>query len=100
MKKDINWLGALAALVLLFPVVLWCGYVYSTLWGWFLVPSLGVPHLGTVPAAGLAMLIQFMHPTMTPIDSDTDTPVWVKFLGRALGGLFVLGFGAIINLWM
>jgi len=47
------------ALILMVPLTLWSGFVFSTLWGWFVVP-LGMFHLGTVHAAGLLALLSML----------------------------------------
>ncbi|KKN58910.1 hypothetical protein LCGC14_0547120 [marine sediment metagenome] len=98
LKKDINWTDVILTLLFAFPVALWGGYVASVLWGWFLVPSLGVPHLGAVPAAGMMLILSFMHPVSS--SDKEDNSGLVRILNRALAGLVVLGLGAILTLFM
>lgn len=101
MSKDINWLDIVIGLGLIFPAALWGGYVASTLWGWFLVPSLGVPQLGTVAASGMILMVSFMHPFTTEAsENESDWPLTSKLFGSGLVALIVLGLGAIFNLWM
>ena len=44
------------------------GYVLSVTWGWFVVPTFGVPKLSIVAAIGLAMVINYI--TYQEIDCD------------------------------
>jgi hypothetical protein len=39
---------------------LWCGFVLSKLWFWFVVPSFGFPALTVVNAAGICLIVRFM----------------------------------------
>lgn len=94
---DINWLDTIVGFALMFPVALWCGYVTSILWSWFLVPTLGVAHLPTVAAAGVTLLVSFMHPSTSGVEKH---PFCLRLAVRALQALIVLGMGAIFNLWM
>ncbi len=36
------------------------GYAFSVLWGWFMVPTLGLPHLSVAQAIGIAMVVSFL----------------------------------------
>lgn len=38
---------------------MWCGFVLSKLWFWFVVPSFGFPALTVVDAAGICLIIKF-----------------------------------------
>ena len=38
---------------------MWCGFVFSKLWFWFVVPSFGFPALTVVDAAGICLIIKF-----------------------------------------
>lgn len=39
--------------------VIWSGFVLSILWGWFFVPSLGLPALSVPSAIGIALVISY-----------------------------------------
>ncbi len=93
-------LDAVVGLVLLLPVVLWSGFVASVLWGWFVVPTLGAPAIGAVAAAGLILLLGFMHPQPTKDDDENKYPVTFMMVKRAFSALIVLGLGALFNLFM
>ncbi len=99
MLEKNSWLDIVFSLLLGLPVAIWCGYVASILWGWFLVPSLGIPQIGAVPAAGLIMLLYFMHPPYSKDDDDTP-PGWSRMITRAFTALVMLGLAAILNLFM
>jgi hypothetical protein len=36
------------------------GYALSVLWGWFMVPTLGLPHLSVAQAIGIAIVVSFL----------------------------------------
>lgn len=44
------------------------GYVLSVLWGWFVVPALGLPPLTIPSAIGLAMVIGYLTHQYSPKD--------------------------------
>ncbi|TSC81867.1 MAG: hypothetical protein G01um101420_780 [Parcubacteria group bacterium Gr01-1014_20] len=45
------------------------GWVLSILWGWFMVPTFGLPELGVVPAIGMMFTITFLF-QYSKISSD------------------------------
>jgi hypothetical protein len=47
---------SLVALMLFFPVTVWCAYVEKVLWWWFIVP-LGMPAIGMAHAYGLSVFL-------------------------------------------
>lgn len=50
----------LFALTLFIFAVVLRGWVLSILWGWFMVPVFGLPHLSVVQAIGVAMVVGFL----------------------------------------
>ena len=47
-----GFVGIVALMVL---STLFRGYALSVLWGWFMVPTLGLPHLSVVQALGISL---------------------------------------------
>lgn len=69
MKK----LLALISLVVIIPLsAVLNGWVLTKLWGWFIVPTFGLPELGIVPAIGLAIIIEFLTQHTTSRKSSDD----------------------------
>lgn len=52
--------GIVGVAVLKFISVIFNGYVLNLLWGWFVVPVFGLPHLSIVPAIGIAIVISYL----------------------------------------
>lgn len=50
------------------------GYVFSTLWAWFIVPAFGLPLLSYAMATGVVLIISFatFHRVVVPEDPDRD----------------------------
>lgn len=51
-------LWSILALLLAIPAWIYSGYIFSELWGWFIVP-LGVKAIGTAHAMGLSIAVSF-----------------------------------------
>jgi hypothetical protein len=50
---------------------MWRGYVFSVLWGWFIVPIFHLPALGIASAIGIALVISFLtYQVSTPHGDD------------------------------
>lgn len=67
-----NLIVSLVYLFVLIPIaVIWSGFVLSILWDWFLVPTLGAPHLSIPTAIGLALVVSYMTHQKEP---ERDKP--------------------------
>ena len=54
-------LGGVVGIALLIALAsVWRGYVFSVLWGWFIVPIFGLPVLTIPVAIGVAMVVSFL----------------------------------------
>ena len=54
-------LGGIFGIALLIAVAsIWRGYVFSVLWGWFIVPTFALPALSIPLAIGIAMVVSFL----------------------------------------
>ena len=52
--------GELVALLVAYPfAAMWHGFVGKTLWGWFVVPTFGLPTLALPVAIGLGLTLSF-----------------------------------------
>lgn len=73
------------------------GLVLSVLWGWFAVPTFGLPSISFVPAMGISLVVSFL--THQPQSNKNDESGKILALG-ALMPLLALGAGWIIHQWM
>jgi hypothetical protein len=96
-------IGCLGYLAIIPISALWSGYVLSTLWGWFIVPTFKVRPLNVLPAIGVAMVVRYLT---QQYDSYTDesksaTERTVIAIGVALlHPTFALFFGWILHSFM
>lgn len=82
---------------------MWKGYVLTVLWGWFVVPTFGLPVLSLVPAIGLAMVVSFLtHQSDASKEPDGDSSIrMAKALSHALVmPALVLGIGWVVRQFM
>ena len=95
-----------AFLVLAVFAVLWPGYAFSVLWGWFFVPSLGLPTLSIAESIGVALVVQYLtHQTDSQKDTEKDTGdydelLYKAFIQSATKPALALLMGSIIKLWV
>ena len=80
------------------------GYALSITWGWFMVPTFGLPELGIAQAIGIALVVGFltkhvpfsdMEKAKEPIQRLTNSVVHTL-----LRPLLVLGMGWVILQFM
>lgn len=96
-------LVALLILIVLVPVMaVMQGWVLTILWGWFVVPTFGLPQLSIAVAIGFSLIVSLFRgaqQSKTPDERSTEEKV-----GQALvlffGPLIVLFFGWIVHLFM
>lgn len=76
------------------------GYVLSTMWGWFIVPTFGVAEISIPVACGISLVAAML--TADPsADGDSDSGSSGMYVIQLLvGPLFTLLFGRIILAFM
>ena len=103
-----NKTGYALGLVVVFVVSLvlsaiWKGYVLSVIWGWFAVPTFGLPPLSLVPAIGISYIIGFLTCQYNPPRKD-DKSHQERFQESVLFSfiypLLILGLSAAVNIFM
>ena len=96
-------LVAFLAGVFFYVAVVFNGYALSVLWGWFMVPTFGLPPLAVAPAIGVSLVVSFLT------NHDDDSVKVERSSGEAIGrsvGLailrpaFALFFGWIVHFFM
>lgn len=83
------------------------GYVISTAWGWFLVPTLNVPQLPVVPAIGLSLIVSCImyHAVSHDEKKEEDFGEVAKKSLKAIGesiikSLVILALCYLVHLFM
>ena len=96
--------AACLAVSLVVLAILWRGYVFSTLWGWFVVPTFGMAPIGVAASVGLAMAFRGLF--LPSLEAAPATPVYdVAFFKRTMRILFAapasaLLIGLIVRHWL
>ena len=90
--KEIPWWAAIA---LLPPIMAWRGFVFATMWGWFICP-LGAAPIKTAHAAGIVSVVLFLRPKT----DDKEPMTWGNALRSYTNTLLWLGLAYAINLCM
>jgi hypothetical protein len=82
---------------------MWKGYVLTILWGWFVVPTFGLPTLALAPAIGMSLVVSFLthqsDATKEQEGSSSDRLAKSAALALLYPAL-VLGFGAVVRQFM
>jgi hypothetical protein len=88
---------------LMFLSTIFNAWVLVILWGWFVVPTFGLPVLTIVKAVGISLVVKFMTYKSTSSD-DEDAGPWKKFLYACslaiVYPLCALGVGYVVHLFM
>ena len=77
------------------------GWVFSVLWGWFIVP-LGGPHIGIAHAIGISMVVSFLtyqHQDASDGKSASDTAITVIVIG-VVQAFMALAMGYVVHSFM
>jgi hypothetical protein len=75
------------------------GWVVSVMWGWFVVPTFGLPSLTVLQAVGLCLVLGMLIRNASSDNSEKDkTERWVSAVAYAVGTpLFTLFVGWIVK---
>jgi len=102
-------LMVLGALVLI-PLVITIssiinGYVFSTLWGWFIIPIFGLTALSIPQAIGISMIVSFLTYQFQPSNKqntkeDDQKDMITRILHLVLYPITVLAVGYIVKGFM
>ena len=61
------------------------GWSTAVLWGWFIVPTFGLPNIGLVQAIGLHLVINSIIVSQVDEQEDEIEDWFPKAIGRAVG---------------
>ena len=88
---------ALGLIVLMIVAYLLNGVVLKLLWGWFMVPTLGLPVISLVQAIGIGIVISFLTQQHIPRDEDEKKKLLVF---EILKPVFTIAVGWVVHLFM
>jgi hypothetical protein len=81
--------------------MLFSGYVLSVLWGWFLVPLLGLPEITISGAIGIAIIVGYLTHQTQPTEDESFRDRMFEAIGMAIfKPTFVLFIGWLVTFWM
>ena len=72
------------AIALIAAIYVWSGYVLSVMWGWFIVPTFGLPALSIPTAIGVAMVAGMLAKQYIPNKDDGWKSLSRPFIGPAV----------------
>lgn len=78
------------------------GFVFQTLWGWFIVPTFSIQPMTIIQAIGTSFFIGYLNINLGKKNDEKFTMEFVfkTLVSSILMSLFVLGIGWIITLFM
>ena len=96
--------GAIVGVLGLLAIsAMWKGYVLTVLWGWFVVPTFGLPVLALAPAIGVSLVVSFLthQSDATKEQEGSSSERFAKSVAHALlMPALVLGIGAVVRQFM
>ena len=99
--KIIGIIATIAISLILSPI--WRGYVFSILWGWFIVPVFALQALTIVQSIGLGYVVSFVtwqHVAGIDDKRSANEKIIESVAYAFLMPLFALAFGAVVNSFM
>jgi len=94
--------GCLFAILITPFQAIFNGWVLSKLWGWFMVPTFGLPALALPAAIGVAIVIAYL--THQYIDTPEGSDLWESIIKATLHSiwypLLILAMGWCVQQFM
>jgi hypothetical protein len=78
------------------------GFVFQTLWGWFIVPTLTMPQLTLIQAIGISFFIECLKMNLVKKNDNVFSMLYLlnALIMSIVSALLVLGLGWVITLFM
>jgi len=89
--------GVLAMFVVAIVACPLGGVALRLLWGWFMVPTFGLPVISLVQAIGIALVISFLTQQHIPRDEDEKVKMIIHEL---LAPVVFVSIGWVVHLFM
>ena len=97
LKGSIYFVIAIAVVI---PLVIFRGWVLSILWGWFIVPSFGLPPLSIAAAIGLSLLTGYLTADFASIKKEYKEDPHKNLMRSICISVITLLMGYIVKLFM
>lgn len=109
-KKEVGWAGALGGafsglillavfIVFIALIMMFKAYVFTQLWGWFIVPVFALPALNYIQAIGVSLVLTFY--LVNKDYSDYKNNQFWGWLGGHIGGILLVWFiGWIVQMFL
>lgn len=105
-----KFLSAIARFMASFGILAYTSWVFLCLWGWFIVPTFGLPVVTFTQSLGMVVIMGFVK--LTPSldlktimifkkvcdDSDTESMEWANLAIAIFADTYILGVGWIVSL--
>jgi hypothetical protein len=91
------------AFLLVIVLALVGGFVFQTLWGWFVVPTFLLAGLTLAQAMGISFFISYLKYDFNKVNEKSDfdiRDVTEKFFKQLFLGTFVLAIGYVIHFFI
>lgn len=94
--------GFIGSVVILATGSIVNGFTLSILWGWFLVPALGIPPINIPQAIGIALVVLYLvrGAKASDLENSDTPPAWKIFLAVLAWSTVCLGIGWIVQLFL
>jgi predicted phage tail protein len=91
-------------LIILIAGSMWNGYVFSVMWGWFVVPAFHLPQVSVAVAIGISMIVGMLTHHLSQDQekkkSDTTDAMISSFSWSFLYPLLMLAAGYVAHLFV
>jgi len=83
------WGSFIVGFLIVFIGAVWGGFVLHTLWGWFVVPNLGVPQISIAQSLGITVIMR-MIVSINKTENQSDiTDIFTRPLGALIAGSII-----------
>lgn len=97
MKASISLVitAVILSAILIAGVIVANGWALATLWGWFIVPTFGLPSLSIPVAIGICLIVGFL--THQPVQSSKPKQGRAILAGRLFEPFVVVALGWVVK---
>lgn len=99
--KTLTCIGALTVAAIGTPLlIILSGFVLKQLWGWFVVPTFGLPELSIPIALGLSLTVTMLTGAPENKPKDEQEEWWEPLLRLIAKPVIFLVYGFIVHLFV
>jgi hypothetical protein len=82
----------LVGFLVIFLAAVWAGFVLHTLWGWFMVPNLGVPQISIAQSLGITVIMRMIVSVNKSEKQSEVTDIFSQPFGALVAGFIIQFF--------